>query len=186
MSSLEIFLIALSLAMDAFAVSICKGLKTKRVRLNHMVLAGLWFGGFQALMPFLGYYFGLSFQGYIVAYDHWIAFILLLVIGLNMIKESFAKDEEEVSDSFAVKSMFLMAVATSIDALAVGVTFGFMGNINIYKAITIIGTTTFVVALIGTKIGCVCGEKLKSQAELLGGIILIGLGVKILVEHLFV
>lgn len=186
MAEFEIFLLAVSLAMDAFAVSICKGLKTKKVKLNHMVLSGLWFGGFQALMPLLGYYFGQAFQKYIVAFDHWVAFGLLLVIGLNMVKESRLQDEEDVSDSFAIKSMFLMAVATSIDALAVGVTFGFMGNIDIFKAIAIIGITTFVIAMIGTKIGCICGEKLKSQAELLGGLILIGLGVKILVEHLYI
>lgn len=185
MAVFEIFLLAVSLAMDAFAVSICKGLKTRKVQWNHMVLSGLWFGGFQALMPLLGYYFGLAFQKYIVAFDHWIAFLLLVLIGLNMVKESRSQDEEDVSDSFAVKSMFLMAVATSIDALAVGVTFGFMGNIDIVPAIAIIGVTTFVIAMVGTKIGCICGEKLKSQAELLGGLILIGLGVKILIEHLF-
>ena len=185
MTVLEIFLLAVSLSMDAFAVSICKGLKTKKVQWNHMVLSGLWFGGFQALMPFLGYFFGLAFQKYIETFDHWIAFGLLVAIGLNMIKESRSQDDDDVSDSFAIKSMFLMAVATSIDALAVGVTFGLVGNVDIIQAVSIIGVTTFTIAMIGTKIGCVCGEKLKSQAELLGGLILIGLGIKILVEHLF-
>ncbi len=185
MATLEIFLLAVSLAMDAFAVSICKGLKTKKVKWNHMVLSGLWFGGFQALMPLLGFYLGLAFQKYIETFDHWIAFGLLVLIGINMIKESRSLDDEEVSDSFAIKSMFLMAVATSIDALAVGVTFGLMGGINIVTAIAIIGITTFVIAMTGTKLGCIAGEKLKSRAELLGGLILIGLGFKILIEHLF-
>lgn len=170
--------------MDALAVSICKGLATKEVRLKHMVTAGIWFGGFQALMPLIGYLLGSTFAAAIKKYDHWVAFILLLLIGINMIREALSEAEEEnVSDSFGVKTMLIMAVATSIDALAVGVSFAFL-EVNIVWAITFIGVTTFLFSFGGVKIGNVFGSKYEKKAELAGGIILILIGGKILLEHL--
>lgn len=183
MSLIEIFLIGVGLAMDAFAVSICKGLATRSVTVKNMVCAGLWFGGFQALMPVIGFFLGSAFSEYIERFDHWIAFVLLVLIGGNMIKEALSDEEEEVNDSFAAKSMFLMAVATSIDALAVGVTFAFF-EINVWVAVTIIGVTTFVISAAGVKIGSLFGDVFKSKAEVLGGVILILIGLKILLEGL--
>jgi putative Mn2+ efflux pump MntP len=183
MNYFEIFLIAVGLSMDAFAVSICKGLALKDVKIKHMVTVGLWFGGFQALMPLIGFYLGSAFRNYITAIDHWIAFILLLFIGINMVRESFSKEEDDLDASFAVKKMFLLAVATSIDALATGISFAFL-DVNIFSAVTMIGLTTFIFSFVGIRIGSVFGKKYKSKAELAGGIILIILGVKILLEHL--
>ena len=183
MGIVELFILAVGLSMDAFAVSICKGLAGKRVELREMGLAGIWFGGFQALMPVIGYVLGAAFADYITAYDHWIAFILLGLIGANMIKEALSDEEEEVSDSFGVKTMFLMAIATSIDALAVGVTFAFL-RVNIFAAAAFIGCTTFICSAVGVKIGSIFGIRFKSKAELAGGVILILLGIKILLEHL--
>lgn len=183
MGIVELFILAVGLSMDAFAVSICKGLAGKRAGFREMVLAGIWFGGFQALMPVIGYVLGAAFADYITAYDHWIAFILLGLIGANMIKEALSDEEEEVSDSFGVKTMFLMAIATSIDALAVGVTFAFL-RVNIFAAAAFIGCTTFICSAVGVKIGSIFGIRFKSKAELAGGIILILLGIKILLEHL--
>ena len=184
MTALEIFLIGVGLSMDAFAVSICKGLSVGRVNFKHMVIAGLWFGGFQALMPLIGYLLGSTFEQYVTSIDHWIAFILLSIIGANMIKESFDKDSEKQNASFSFMSMLMVAVATSIDALAVGITFAFL-QVNIWLAIAVIGCTTFVISAAGIKIGSVFGAKYKAKAEFFGGAVLICLGIKILVEHLF-
>ena len=184
MGMIELVLLALSLSMDAFAVSICKGLATRRIKPAHYLAVGLWFGGFQALMPLVGYYLGTVFEKYIVRYDHWIAFVLLVFIGGNMIFESFSKEEAKADDSFAPKKMFILAVATSIDALAVGVTLALVSGVHIFASVTLIGALTFVVSALGLKIGNVFGAKYKSRAELAGGIILVLIGIKILFEHL--
>ncbi len=184
MGILELFLIAVGLSMDAFAVSVCKGLSVGKTKLKHYVITGLWFGGFQALMPFMGYLLGSTFEKYIVSFDHWVAFILLSVIGINMIRESFKKEENETDASFSFKNMFLLAIATSIDALAVGITFALLPDVNIFLAISFIGITTFILSGIGVKIGNIFGMKYKSIAERTGGIILILIGTKILLEHL--
>ena len=184
MGLVELFLLGIGLSMDAFAVSVCKGLATGKVNAGHMCIAGAWFGGFQALMPFIGFMLGSAFYKYITAFDHWIAFLLLLIIGGKMVKESFDSEEEQASDaSFGFVTMLLMAVATSIDALAVGITFAFL-QVSIWTAITIIGLTTFVFSAAGVKIGSVFGSRYRSRAELAGGVILILIGLKILLEHL--
>ena len=180
MGLLELFILAVGLSMDAFAVSVCKGLSVTKMEPKHALLCGAYFGGFQALMPALGYLLGSQFESQI---DHWIAFVLLGIIGSSMIKESREDEEEEVSASFDVKTMLALAVATSIDALAVGVTFAFL-HVNIVWAVTFIGCTTFVLSAIGVKVGNVFGMKYKSRAELAGGVILILMGIKILLEHL--
>lgn len=185
MGLLELFILAVGLSMDACAVSICKGLATQNVKLKHMGLAGLWFGGFQALMPFIGYLLGTAFEKYVTSIDHWVAFVLLGAIGGNMIKEAFSDDENEADGSFGIKTMFLMAVATSIDALAVGITFALLPDVNIIAAVSFIGVITFILSALGVKLGNVFGAKYKSKAELAGGVILIILGAKILIEHLF-
>lgn len=182
MSIFELFILAIGLSMDAFAVSICKGLSLGKIKVKHMCIAGLWFGGFQALMPLIGYYLGSFFADMITKYSHWIAFILLLFIGGNMIKESFG-EEEKVNDDMGVKSMFLLAIATSIDALAVGVSLAFL-KVNIIPAVSSIGCITFVCSAAGVKIGSLFGDKYQSKAELCGGIILILIGVKILLDGL--
>lgn len=181
MNLVELFILAIGLSMDAFAVSICKGLSLGKIQKKHMILAGIWFGGFQALMPLIGYYLGSFFAEAITAYDHWIAFILLAFIGGNMIKESLGDEEDSVDSAMDIKSMFLLAVATSIDALAVGVSFAFL-NVSILPAVSFIGVTTFVCSAIGVKLGSIFGMKYKSKAELAGGIILILIGAKILLE----
>jgi len=185
MSSLEIILIAIGLSMDAFAVSIMLGLSVKKLTFKEFLIPGLFFGFFQGLMPLIGYYAGAMFAEKIQGFDHWIAFILLGIIGGNMIKDSFSKDNEEKKEhnQFAFIHMLLLAIATSIDALAVGVTFAFF-EINIFIAIAIIGFTTFCISMGGVKIGNIFGIKFKSKAELAGGIILAALGIKILIEHL--
>jgi putative Mn2+ efflux pump MntP len=182
MSIFELFLLAVGLSMDAFAVSICKGLSVKKLELKHALLAGLYFGGFQALMPVLGFLGGSYFADLITNYDHWIVFVLLLLIGGNMIKEAFG-EEEKLNDSFGFKTMLLLAIATSIDALAVGVSFAFL-QVNIVYAATFIGVTTFILSAVGIKIGNLFGSRYKSKAELAGGIILILIGIKVLLEHL--
>ena len=179
----ELVLLAVGLSMDAFAVSICKGLGMKKINLKVAVVLGLFFGGFQAGMPVIGWALSSQFMGIIGPIDHWIAFVLLGIIGSSMIKESREDEEEEVSASFDVKTMLALAVATSIDALAVGVTFAFL-HVNIVWAVTFIGCTTFVLSAIGVKVGNVFGMKYKSRAELAGGVILILMGIKILLEHL--
>ena len=186
MGLLELFILAVGLSMDAFAVSICKGLATEKVTLKHSVITGAWFGGFQALMPLIGFSLGTSFEKYVTKIDHWIAFILLAAIGLNMVKEAFSKEQNEADCSFSFKTMLVMAVATSIDALAVGITLALLPQINIFAAVSFIGIITFIFSGIGVKVGNIFGGKYKSKAELLGGAILIILGLKILLEHLSV
>ena len=183
MGLLELFLIAVGLSMDAFAVSVCKGLSERQLKAKHYLIIGAWFGGFQAIMPTIGYLLGSTFEQYITAVDHWIAFVLLCFIGGNMIREALSKDEEKLDASFSFKTMLLLAIATSIDALAVGVSFACI-DVDIVPAIAIIGTTTFILSAVGIKIGNVFGAKYKSKAEFLGGAVLILLGLKILLEDL--
>ena len=178
-----LLILAIGVSMDAFAVSICKGLAMKQIKFKHMLIVGLWFGGFQALMPLIGYFLGIQFETYITAYDHWIAFILLAFISGNMIKEALSNEEETADASLAVKIMLVLAIATSIDALALGVTFAFL-QVNIWEAVSFIGVVTFLFSVAGLKIGNVFGTKYKSKAEFVGGVILILLGIKILLEHL--
>ena len=186
MSLATLFITAVGLSMDAFAVAVCKGLAVKKAGIKQMVLAGLWFGGFQALMPAIGYLFGSTLKEYVEKYDHWIAFILLGIIGANMIKEALSKDdcEECSSGSMAIKEMFTLAVATSIDALIIGVGYAFLPDVNIVAAVAFIGVITFVLSAVGIKIGNIFGIKFKSKAEFAGGLILILMGLKILLEHL--
>lgn len=182
MGFVELFLIAVGLSMDAFAVSVCKGLSVRKVRLRHLLLAGLYFGGFQFLMPVIGWLLGVRFEHLIQSVDHWIAFALLSIIGLSMIRES-RSGAEELNDDFGFRTMLLLAVATSIDALAVGVTFAFL-QVRILPAAGLIGVTTFLLSALGIRIGSVFGARFKSGAELAGGVILILIGLKILLEHL--
>lgn len=184
MDIFELLLIAVGLSMDAFAVSICKGLSVQRLKPRHYLLTGAWFGGFQALMPSIGFLLGSAFDQYINAFDHWIAFVLLAFIGGNMVKESLSGDEECHDDSFSLRTMFLLAVATSIDALAVGVTFALLPDVHILSAVSLIGVTTFLLSAMGLKVGNVFGLRYKARAELVGGVILILMGLKILLEHL--
>jgi len=185
MNFLEITLIAIGLSMDAFAVSVTLGLSVQKLSYKEYLIPGLYFGFFQALMPLIGYFAGTLFSEKIQAFEHWIAFGLLSIIGANMIRESFSKNEETHDENkFKFLNMLLLAIATSIDALAVGVTFAFF-KINIFIAIAIIGFTTFCISIGGVKIGNIFGSRFKSKAELAGGIILVGLGIKILIEHLF-
>ena len=165
MSIVELFILAVGLSMDAFAVSICKGLSLGKIKPKHMCIAGAWFGGFQALMPLIGYYLGSLFADMVTRYSHWVAFALLLAIGGNMIKESLG-EEENVSNDMGFKSMLLLAIATSIDALAVGITFAFL-KVNIMLASSLIGSITFILAIVGVLIGSVVGGKFKNKAELL-------------------
>ena len=183
MGLIELFLIAVGLSMDAFAVSVCKGLAMPKCTFKKAAIVGLWFGGFQALMPAIGYILGAQFQEAIASIDHWIAFVLLVLIGGNMIHEALDNDEEEADASLDVKTMFLLAVATSIDALAIGITFAFL-KVNIIPAVCFIGIVTFIISFAGVKIGNVFGVRYKNKAEIVGGVILILLGLKILLEHL--
>ena len=183
MSFVEILLIAIALSMDAFAVSVCKGLSVPKLLPRHALTVGLYFGGFQALMPLIGYLLGHSFESAIASIDHWIAFALLALIGGNMVREALGDDEEKTDASFGFKTMLLLSVATSIDALAVGVSVACLG-VNIIAAIATIGTTTFILSIVGIKVGNMFGAKYKDKAELVGGIILILMGLKILLEHL--
>ena len=183
MSFLELFLIAVGLAMDAFAVSVCKGLSLGKINLRNMCIAGLWFGGFQALMPAVGFFCGSFFADFVNSFSHWIAFVLLLFIGGNMIKESREGDEECCDASMDVKTMLMLAIATSIDALAVGVSFAFM-KVNILVAVMLIGVVTFIISAAGVKIGSLFGTRYKSRAELAGGLVLICIGIKVLLEGL--
>ena len=185
MDFVTLLTLAVGLAMDAFAVSICKGLAMREKVLKKGIIVGLWFGGFQALMPTIGFFLGTQFKDQITSIDHWIAFVLLGLIGINMVKEALSNEEEQADDSIAVKEMFMLAVATSIDALAVGITFAFL-NVHIVSAASLIGVCTFLISFAGVKIGNIFGTKYKSKAELAGGIILILLGFKILFEHLHI
>lgn len=182
----ELLLLAVGLSMDAFAVSVCKGLSVKKASVKNSLACGVWFGGFQALMPLIGYFLGILFAKAIQAIDHWIAFGLLAIIGINMLREAFSKEEEDDGSGadFSVKTMFVMAVATSIDALAVGISLAMAGNVNIWTAILLIGVTTFLLSAIGVKVGNVFGSRFEKKAEAAGGIILILLGLNILLEHL--
>lgn len=182
MTFIELLIIAIGVSMDAFAVSICKGLSVTRLRPKHMLSVGLWFGGFQALMPLLGYYVGIHFSDLVSSVDHWIAFVLLAIIGLGMIKESRDKDCDDMDPDFSFRTMLAMAVATSIDALAIGVSLAFL-KVDIWMSVLIIGITTGLFSMLGINIGNVFGSRYKSTAELIGGIILVVMGVKILVEH---
>lgn len=181
MSFFEQLFIGLGLSMDAFAAAICLGLSMPKLKLRHALIVGGFFGGFQALMPLIGYFLGSQFTGYLAAFDHWIAFTLLSVIGVNMIKES--RGGCEVVTTFSIKKIFLLAVATSIDALISGVSFAFIG-VDILSTVLIIGTTTFVISFIGTKTGSLFGESLKSKAEVVGGVTLILIGLKVLLQDL--
>lgn len=183
MSLLELFIIAVGLAMDAFAVAICKGLSTPCVDLRHAGITGLWFGGFQAFMPLIGWLLGVQFRSAIERFDHWIAFVLLGVLGFNMIREAKSGEEECCNCSFAWRAMLPMAVATSIDALAVGVTFAFL-SVPIGPAVAFIGVITFLLSAVGVRLGSVLGQKYQSVAQLFGGVVLMLMGVKILLEHL--
>lgn len=182
----ELFLLAVGLSMDAFAVSVCKGLSVKRAGVKEGVICGFWFGGFQALMPLIGYFLGTLFADAIEAFDHWVAFGLLAIIGINMLKEafSFECDCDNHNADFSVKTMFVMAVATSIDALAVGISLAMAGDVNISVAVVLIGVTTFLLSGVGVKIGNLFGNRFEKKAQIAGGVILILLGVKILLEHM--
>ncbi len=183
MSLLSLFVIAVGLSMDAFAVSICKGLAMQKIDLRKAGIVGLWFGGFQALMPFIGWVLGIRFERYVSAIDHWIAFLLLGIIGISMLKEAFSTEEKEETDSLDAKTMLLLAVATSIDALTIGITFAFL-QVDILPAVCFIGLTTFLFSAIGVGIGHQFGIRYKNKAEIAGGVILIVMGIKILLEHL--
>lgn len=183
MSFFDLILIAVALSMDAFAVAICKGLSVKKVGAKHILTAGVYFGGFQALMPLISFLLGFKFERFIVSIDHWIAFVLLALIGAGMIKEAVSGKEDEADDSFSFKTMLPLALATSIDALAVGISFAFLG-VDIISAAALIGVTTFVLSGAGVIVGNLFGARYKSKAELAGGVVLILIGLKILLEHL--
>lgn len=183
MGFVELFLLAVGLSMDAFAVSVCKGLSMQKMSLKKAAIVGLWFGSFQALMPLIGYLLGRNFRQQIESIDHWIVFGLLAIIGGNMIREALSKDEDEVNASIKVTDMFILAIATSIDALAVGISLACI-QVNIIWAISFIGIITFGLSMVGVKVGTVFGTRYKSRAEFAGGLILILLGTKILLEHL--
>ena len=185
MGLLEIILIAIGLSMDAFAVSVTLGLSVSKPKIKEILIPGIYFGFFQAIMPLIGYFTGISFACKIQNLDHWIAFVLLGLIGGKMIVESFSKKEKKVNKNpFLFTKMFLLAIATSIDALAVGITFSFF-EINIFKAVIIIGLITFCISIGGVKVGNMFGVKYQSKAEFFGGAVLVLLGLKILIEHLF-
>ena len=188
MGFLELVLLAVGLSMDACAVSICKGLAMKKAGLREGAICGVWFGGFQALMPLIGFFLGTLFAEAIEAFAHWVAFVLLAIIGINMLKEAFEKEEcgcEDCGcDDLSAKKMFVMAVATSIDALAVGISLAMAGDVNIFVAVVLIGVITFAMSAAGVKVGNVFGSRFEKKAQMAGGIILILLGLKILLEHL--
>ncbi len=181
MGIIELIITAIAVSMDAFAISICKGLSVEKVKTKHLLSAGLWFGGAQAIMPLIGFLLAFTFSDLIESFDHWVSFLLLSILGANMIKESFSKIES-LDDSFSIKAMFPLAISGSVDALAVGVTFAFL-KVKIIPAICIIGFTTFLFSMLGIKIGNAFGAKYKSKAEFVGGVILILLGIFILLEH---
>lgn len=183
MGIVELLLIAIGLAMDAFAVSVGKGVTLKRVTMRHALNAGVWFGGFQALMPIVGYIVGVRFSSFVTSIDHWIAFGLLVVIGLNMIREAVWGDEESHTSDFGTKTMLLMAIATSIDALAIGISLAFLG-VNIWVSAAVIGIVTLLLSGVGVYLGSLFGSRLGAKAGIVGGVILIAIGLKILIEHL--
>ncbi len=179
----ELFVTAVMLSMDAFSVAVCKGLALQKIKLQNTLWVGLWFGAFQALMPLAGYFLGVSFKGIVEAFAPWIAFVLLAFIGINMIREACGENQECVDCALGVEQMFVLAVATSIDALAVGVSFAMLDDVNIVFAVSSIGVVTFVLSAIGVKVGSIFGTKYNKRAEITGGIVLVILGVKILLEH---
>lgn len=183
MSFIDLFITAIGLSMDAFAVSVCKGLSVNKVNIKHYLTVGLYFGGFQALMPLIGYFLGISFSSVVESVDHWISFVLLSLIGINMIKESFSKDDECPDCSFGIRAMIPLAIATSIDALAVGVTFAFL-KVNIFYAVALIGIITLILSGVGVYLGNKFGAKYNAKAQLTGGVVLVLIGTKILLEHL--
>ena len=183
MGIVELIILSIGLAMDAFAVSVCKGLSMQKMNWKNAIIIGIYFGAFQALMPCIGYLLGINFQDKICNIDHWIAFILLLIIGINMIKDAISKENDVSNDSIKFKDMLILALATSIDALAVGITFAFL-KVNIILAISLIGIITFAISVTGVKIGKIFGDKYEKKAEFTGGVILLLLGIKILLEHL--
>lgn len=183
MTLLEIILVGIGLSMDAFAVSICKGLSMKKIEMKNTIIVGTYFGVFQAIMPLTGYLLGTTFSELVISIDHWIAFILLTTIGSKMLKEAYCNNDEDENDNLDFKTMIVLAIATSIDALAIGITFAFF-EINIIKAISIIGFLTFTISSVGVIIGNKFGHKFQGKAEVIGGIILIIIGIKILIEHL--
>lgn len=185
MGIFELLLLSIGLAMDAFAVSICKGISIQKMDWKKACIIGLWFGGFQAFMPIIGYFLGTTFESVLIAIDHWIAFVLLSFIGGKMLKDSFDKKTESCNDDVSFKTMFILALATSIDALAIGISFAFF-HINLILAISLIGFISFILSFIGTKVGNQFGNKYEQKAEFIGGIILVLLGLKILLEHLHV
>ena len=185
MGLFEIILIGLGLGMDSFAVAICKGLAMKKMNWNKAIVIGSYFGVFQALMPIIGYFLGVNFQNVIVAFDHWIAFALLGSIGLNMLKDAYSKENDSFDDCVEVKTMIVLAIATSIDALAVGITFAFL-QVNIVVSVVVIGVIAFSLSVIGVVLGNSFGNKYEKRAEIFGGVILILMGCKILIEHLLV
>ena len=181
----ELFFLAIGVSMDAFAVSVCKGLSMKKATLKAGFTCGAWFGGFQAIMPLIGFFLGTLFAGTIEEFDHWVAFGLLGIIGFNMLKEAFSKEcdcEKEDAD-LSFKTMFIMAIATSIDAMAVGISLAMAGNVNIWVAIALIGAITFAMSALGVRIGNVFGNRFEKKAQIAGGVILILLGLKIILEH---
>ncbi len=182
MGSTEIILIGIGLAMDAFAVSICKGLSMKKINWKKAIIIALYFGIFQAIMPSIGYCFGTTCQGFVTKIDHWVAFALLSFIGANMIKESFSEQKENCNDKIDFKTMTVLALATSIDALTVGISFAFL-KVNLLLAMCIIGIITFIISIIGVKIGNKFGKKYENKAEFVGGLILICIGIKMLIKH---
>ena len=184
MGFIELLLISVGLAMDAFAVSVGKGMTVKRVRPYHALNAGAWFGAFQALMPIIGFFVGRSFASYVVNIDHWIAFGLLIIIGVNMIREAISGEEEVVDGNFGVRTMLIMAIATSIDALAVGISMAFL-HVNIWISVAVIGIVTFAISAAGVYLGASFGSRLGSKAGIVGGVILIAIGIKIVVEHVW-
>ena len=185
MSTLELFIIAVGLSMDAFAVAICKGLSVKQLKPNHMLIVGLYFGAFQGLMPLAGYFLGKQFEAYITKFDHWIAFVLLAFIGGKMLIEAFEEEKEECCDKFSIAELFVLSIATSIDALAVGITFALIApSVGIGISVALIGVITFTLSLVGVIIGNKFGAKYKKLAEIAGGAILCLMGLKILLEHL--
>ncbi len=183
MGAIEILLISIGLAMDAFAVSVCKGLAMKKMSWKKAIIIGLYFGIFQAVMPVIGYFLGTTFERFITNVDHWVAFILLVGIGINMVKEAFDKESENRNDNVDVKTMLVLSIVTSIDALAIGITFACL-KIHIVMPVITIGLITFIISIIGVKIGNRFGDKYEKKAEIMGGVILILLGIKILLEHL--
>ena len=184
MGFLELLLLAVGLSMDACAVSICKGLSMKNADLRAMSICGVWFGGFQAMMPLIGFLLGSLFAEAIESIDHWVAFVLLGIIGVNMLKEAFSDEEEEPDADLSPKTMFVMAVATSIDALAVGISLAMAGDVNIWVAVALIGVITFAMSALGVKVGNIFGNRFEKKAQMAGGFILILLGAKILLEHM--